>query len=140
MNATASALVRQGKGPVAVIVGQIRESLSNTERMRDADDELLRHQQAAEQLRQDDDLVRQTAAELADAHSALKIVPLVSGYRLAERALTQGRTEERRSPSKFRRLCRFRVGIPPLRVTVSFGPDGPPHPRGGRGARQRRAQ
>ncbi|MBT2539647.1 hypothetical protein J7E99_02705 [Streptomyces sp. ISL-44] len=93
LNAAAPLLVRQGKGPVTVVVGQIHESLSNTERMREADEELSQHA-AAERLRQDDDLVRQTAADLAAANPSLKIVPLVSGYRLveqAERALAQGR-------------------------------------------------
>ncbi|MCC3772181.1 hypothetical protein, partial [Streptomyces sp. UNOC14_S4] len=95
LNAAAPLLARQGKGPVAVVVGQIHESLNNTERMREADDELVQHAQA-ERLRQDDDLVRQTAADLAAANPTLKIVPLVSGYRLAEqaeRALTQGRED-----------------------------------------------
>ncbi|MFI1652150.1 hypothetical protein ACH4XT_35195 [Streptomyces avidinii] len=93
LNAAAPLLARRGKGPVAVVVGQIHESLSNTERMREADDELAQHR-ASERLRQDDALVRQTAADLAAANPTLKIVPLVSGYRLAEqaeRALTQDR-------------------------------------------------
>ncbi|WP_413812747.1 hypothetical protein [Streptomyces sp. OE57] len=93
LNAAAPLLVRRGKGPVAVVVGQIHESLSNTERMREADDELAQHTRV-KRLSQDDDLVRQTAADLAAANPTLKIVPLVSGYRLAEqaeRALAQGR-------------------------------------------------
>lgn len=93
LNAAAPLLARRGKGPVAVVVGQVHESLTNAERMRAADDELAQHAQAA-RLRQDDDLVRQTAADLATANPTLKIVPLVSGRRLAEqaeRALTQGR-------------------------------------------------
>jgi hypothetical protein len=93
LNQAAPLLARQIKGPVAVVVGQIHESLSNTERMRDAEDELSRHRQA-ERQRQDEDLVRQTATDLAAANPTLKIVPLVTGSRLAEqaeRAFVQGR-------------------------------------------------
>ncbi|MFJ5879879.1 hypothetical protein [Kitasatospora cineracea] len=95
LRAAAPMLARHRTGPVAVVVGQIHESLSNTEHMRGAEDELARHA-LAEQIRQDDDLVRKTAAEFAAAHPTLKIVPLVSGYRLAEqaqRALLQDREQ-----------------------------------------------
>ncbi|MFF7777034.1 hypothetical protein ACFZCG_21725 [Streptomyces tanashiensis] len=93
LKAAAPLLAQRRTGPVAVVVGQIHESLSNAEHMRESEDELTRHA-LDEQIRRDDDLVRKTAAEFAAAHPTLKVVPLVSGYRLAEqaeRALVQGR-------------------------------------------------
>ncbi|MGK4586044.1 hypothetical protein [Kitasatospora sp. HPMI-4] len=117
LNAAAPLLARQGKGPVAVVVGQIHESLSNTERMREADDELAQHAQA-ERQRQDDDLVRQTAADLAAANPTLKIVPLVSGYRLAEqaeRALAQGREDRFEELAYGCDLSAWSIDGPPVR-------------------------
>ncbi|MFE2729240.1 hypothetical protein [Kitasatospora sp. NPDC059327] len=95
LRAAAPLLARHRTGPVAVVVGQIHESLSNAEHMNEAEEELAQHT-LAEQIRQDDDLVCRTAAEFAAAHPTLKVVPLVSGRRLAEqagRALVQGRQE-----------------------------------------------
>ncbi|MFJ7275452.1 hypothetical protein [Kitasatospora sp. NPDC098663] len=95
LRAAAPLLAQTRTGSVAVVVGQIHESLSNTEHMREAEGELARHA-LDEQIRRDDDLVRKTAAEFALAHPTLKVVPLVSGSRLAEqagRALVQGREQ-----------------------------------------------
>lgn len=95
LNQAAPLLARQIKGTVAVVVGQVHESLSNTERMREAEGELAQRA-LGEQPCQDEDLVRQTAADLAAANPTLKVVPLVTGSRLAEqaaRALVQGREE-----------------------------------------------
>lgn len=95
LRAAAPLLARHRTGPVAVVVGQIHESLSNAEHIREAEVELTGHA-LAEQIQRDDDLVRKTAAEFAAAYPTLKVVPLVSGYRLAEqaeRALVQGREQ-----------------------------------------------
>jgi len=96
LKAAAPLLARRRTGPVAVIVGQIHESLSNAEQMRESEDELARHALAEQIRRDDDDLVRKTAAEFAAAHPTLKVVALVSGSQLAEqaeRALVQGREQ-----------------------------------------------
>ncbi|WP_329568729.1 hypothetical protein [Streptomyces sp. NBC_01361] len=79
MDAIAPLLAQQGQGPIAVVVGQIHDSL-----------------RGAERIQADNDLVRQAADQLAAATAGqdLRIVPLVSPYRRteqAERALTQGR-------------------------------------------------